>query len=242
MSTKRRPVSTYKPKAKVVAKKKSTYGTYNRSPLVHVGSTEMRQKTRIFSRVLKYQTYLTTTGGQTFLTQCLFTYVPYTRTDVLGGTVTPAGVIPVGSAAAALFAAFQFYRINKIRLNYTSIISTSLGCPSMNIAYQPGNSPLLIGGSPATNAVSMVQNSTKFDPHFDFYLDYEIKRTSDISQVGGNELSGGWIPVAYASIAVTNTLSGIIITTCGDTNAPAPLTTAIGQYIVEYDVSWLMGL
>jgi len=242
MSTKRRPVSTYKPKSKGKGKKVSTYGTFNRSPVVHLGSTEMRQKTRIFSRVLKYQTYLFTQGAQTFFTQCLYTYFPYNRTDVNAGTVTAAGSIPLLSAAAALFSAFQYYRVNKIRINYTTVISTSIACPCINVAYQPGGVPFTIGGAPATGVVSMVQNSTKFDSHGDFYYEYEIKRTSDISVVGGNELAGGWIPVAAASGVPAVTTSGILVTTCGDVGAPAPVNTTIGQYLVEYDISWLLGL
>jgi len=242
MSSKRRPLSTYKPKPKGKVKKVTSYGTFNRSPIVHLGSTEMRQKTRIFSRVLKYQTYLFTQGAQTFFTQCLYTYFPYNRTDVNAGTVTPAGSIPIGTAAAALFAAFQYYRVNKIRLNYTTVISTSIACPCINVAYQPGNSPFNVGGVPATSAISMIQNSTKFDSHGDFYLEYEIKRTSDVSVIGGNELAGGWLPVAQASGVPANTVSGIIATTCGDIGAPAPVNTTIGQYVVEYDISWLLGL
>jgi len=233
---------SYKPKPKGKGKKTTSYGTFNRSPIVHLGSTEMRQKTRVFSRVLKYQTYLFTSGAQTFFTQCLFTYFPYNRSDVIAGTPTTAGSVPVGSAAAALFAAFQYYRVNKIKLNYTTVISTSIACPCINVAYLPGEAPFDVGGVPATAAISMVQNSTKFDSHGDFYLEYEIKRTTDVSVIGGNELAGGWLPVAPARGVPASTVDGIIVTTCGDVGAPAPINTTIGQYIVEYDVSWLLGL
>jgi len=103
---------------------------------------------------------------------------------------------------------------------------------------QIGSSPFSLGTVANTSANNSIQNSVQFDPHFATSFTYKIPKPSDISQVGGNELAGGWIPVSYATGTPASTYSGVLSFSSGDGTLPAPLTTIFGVVDIEYEVDF----
>jgi len=218
---------------------RSPNGTVDRPPRLSRGTQQGRplfRNTKIYSRTFKYRVALGTAGGQTFFLTSLYTYIPFTNTMVLAGTITVFfGLSPT---ATDLFSTFSFYKINKIFVAYTSVASTTAALPPIYASLQSGTSPFQLGTVSNTNGVNSPQNSVQIDPHMSTSFEYIIPNPSDISQISGNELQGGWIPVAYGISAPTTTTSGVIAFSSGDSTTPAPLTTTYGVVDIEYHVSF----
>jgi hypothetical protein len=115
-----------------------------------------------------------------------------------------------------------------------------MAAPCVYTAMLPGIAPSVIGTASSVTLCNSINNSIKFDPHQQVRFVYKIPRTSDISQIGGNELKGGWLPVNYAATAPTTTTSGVILFSSGSSGLPGPLTQVYGQVNIDYDVSFLI--
>jgi hypothetical protein len=165
-------------------------------------------------------------------------YTPFASAVVTAGSL----VVNAGTNATLtdLYGAFQFYKVNKINVAYSSIISTTMAAPCIYACMAPGLSPASLGTTGTAASINSVANSVKLDPHQNWSFTYKIPKTSDISQVGGNELQGGWLPIAYGTTAPTTTVSGIIAFGMGSATFPAPLTTMFGQLDIIYDIDLML--
>jgi len=214
-------------------------GTVEIPPSLLPGTQEGRQlapKTKIYNRLFKYRVVLSTVGAQTFFLTNIYTYTPFANTMITAGSiVVQSGLSPT---AVDVFAAFQFYRINQIFIAYTSVASTTLALPPIYASLQEGASPFNLGTTANTNGVNSIQNSVQIDPHISTSFTYNIPHPTDISQISGNQLAGGWIPSVYGTGAPTTTTQGIIAFASGDGTLAAPLTTVYGAIDVEYSVSF----
>jgi len=214
-------------------------GTVDRPPYLLPGTQEGRQLapiTKIYNRLFKYRVILSTVGGQTFFLTCIYTYTPFANTMInTGSIVVQSGLSPT---AVDVFATFQYYRINKIFVAYTSVASTTIALPPIYASLQSGNSPFVLGTSANTNGVNSVQNSVQIDPHMSTSFSYLIPHASNISQLSGTFLDQGWIPSADGTSTPTSTTEGVIAFASGDGTLAAPLTTVFGALDVEYSVSF----
>jgi hypothetical protein len=189
-----------------------------------------------YKRLFKYQIYIATTGTQTYFNNSVYVYRPFNAATVSGGTVA-VSYTPSASWLSTL-AVFSYYRVNRIQFQYNSNISTTLASAPAHVSYQPGTNPSTVGSVPADNFNNSVQNSACIDLHFSTQFTYRVDKPSDISDVNGIELQGGWIPVAYVANAALTTSNGIVIITAGTAGLPIPLTTVFGVLDIVYDVSF----
>jgi hypothetical protein len=214
-------------------------GSVQRPPSLSMGLQSSRVPiniSRIYRRIFKYRILLNTLGSQTYFITSVFIYQPFTANSIISGTNTIS--TSYSATATNLFAAFQYYRVNKIYLAYCSVQSTATILPPVYTALQPGASPFTLGTVANTAVVNSVQNSIQFDPHFSTSFTYIIPRPSDISLVAGNELEQGWIPSSYGATTPLTTTSGVISFATGDGALPAPLTTTFGVVDVEYEIDF----
>jgi hypothetical protein len=217
----------------------TSYGTMQQPPKLSEGTQvprPLRVNVKPFTRVFKYQVFLATTGTQSYFNNSVYVYRPFNAATVVGGTIV-VSYMPSGSWLNTL-AMFSYYRVNRIQFSYNSNISTTVACPPAHVSYQPGTNPSSIGSTPADSLNNSVQNSACLDLHFSTQFTYKIDKPSDISDVNGIELEGGWIPVAYVANAALTTSNGIVIFTAGTTALPLPLTDVFGVIDIIYDVSF----
>jgi len=226
------------PKSRARRSKKQI-GAVDKPPSLLPGTQEGRQlwpQSKIYNRLFKYRVVLSTVGAQTFFLTNIYTYTPFANTMITAGSiVVQSGLSPT---AVDVFASFQFYRVNRIFIAYTSVASTTISLPPIYASLQEGASPFNLGTTANTNGVNSIQNSVQIDPHFSTSFTYDIPHPTDISQISGNQLAGGWIPSVYGTGAPTTTTQGIIAFASGDGTLAAPLTTVYGAIDVEYSVSF----
>jgi len=226
--------SPQKPKSKKTTKSTSTLGNSNRSPHVTIGTQAPMYralKPSVYTRVLKYESSLATTGAQNFIQNCYYIYSPYAKTSVLAGSITVNG--GPGSSLANLYDVFAQFRVRTIAFTFTAVMSTTLALPSIYCALLPETSPNGVGNSANTSLVASAANSFVIDSHFSCSFAYNIPWPSSVSYIGANTTVGGWLPSVGQVIPVT-TNPGVIAFSCGDTLFSAPLGTVLGTLIVEY--------
>jgi len=216
----------------------SNYGNMQRPPKLSQGTQVPRTltvSTRVLKRTFKYTVYLQTMGTQTFYNTAVFTYRPFNATTVVGGSVTPS-YTPAASWLNTI-ATFSYYRVNRIQVAFSPQNTTGSIAPA-HVTYQPGTNPSSIGSSSADVLNNSVQNSAILDQHFPTQFTWKIANPSDISDVNGIELAGGWIPTAYVTTAALTTSNGIILFTSGTPGLPLAPTTVYGTLDITYDVSF----
>jgi len=217
----------------------SSNGTMQSPPRLTQGTQvprPLRVTQRPFKRVFKYQVFIATTGTQTYFNNSVYVYRPFNAATIVGGTTT-VSYTPSASWFSTL-AVFSYYRVNKIQFCFNSNISTTLACAPAHVSYQPGTNPSSVGSPPADALNNSVQNSASLTLQFSTQFTYKVDKPSDISDVNGIELQGGWIPVAYVANAALTTSNGIVLITGGTVGLPLPLTTVFGVMDIIYDVSF----
>jgi hypothetical protein len=146
-----------------------------------------------------------------------------------------------GASFVNLCNTFSFYRVNTITFQCDSVISTTTTFPAWLVALLSTTTPANLGTTSSKATLTSISNAIKYDPHESASFTYRIPQATDIAQVGGNEIAGGWIPVNYALVPgnyPTTVTPGVVAFANGDSGIPLAPNTVSTEMFVNYNISF----
>jgi hypothetical protein len=222
-----------------------TIGTMTIPPTLTRGTQVGRplsRSSKLYKRNFCVRIFLAA-GSSNFANICVFTYQPFFFSTATSSAVSISNMLTSGPGAAFvnLCNTFSFYRVNTITFQCDSVISTTLAFPAWLVALLTTTTPANLGTSSSKATLTSIPNAVKYDPHDSASFTYRIPKATDIAQVGGNELAGGWIPVNYALVPgnyPTTVTPGIVAFANGDSGITIAPNTVSTEVYVNYNISF----